>query len=432
MKHFPAIPAGRVESAIATIAFMLLFPGFFFYHTLLGTGMMGAFLGGYYGPVSVLLTLPLSLVYAYQLKRDPRRLAMIDLYFGVFLVYFFMVVVVNGIAGANPAIVSKHLLEITFWTNLFIIFKTIDFTGKYFRLAAIASLLAMSAIVFMFQQDGAFYLGAMGMSQNEDALATYQGFSRSYQFAYMAVIAFTPALSLRVVLYALAAATLFLNTARSEFVAALFVIPIIELYYSRQKLIFVLVFALIVALIAINFDDIVSSLPHNRILELLDLSQSTSANKRHYLSVYAMQSIAASPIFGDYASYPPGLYSHNILSAWVDVGLFGMVYLMAMLILPAAWMFFKEYFSRKPNSYFLLAFSMACVTVMLLIESHYFTDTLIGATFGAFSKYSYQRRYGGRRAAAARPAAPRAPALRPVMAPPIPLPSPAEAFHGHP
>jgi hypothetical protein len=68
----------------------------------------------------------------------------------------------------------------------------------------------------------------------------------------------------------------------------------------------------------------------NRILELLDLSQSTSANKRHHLTVYAMQTIAAHPILGDYASYKPGYYSHNVLSAWVDLGLFGFVYLLAI------------------------------------------------------------------------------------------------------
>ena len=36
------------EQLLLNSAFFLLFPGFFYYHTLLGTGTTGAFLGGYF------------------------------------------------------------------------------------------------------------------------------------------------------------------------------------------------------------------------------------------------------------------------------------------------------------------------------------------------------------------------------------------------
>jgi hypothetical protein len=388
----------RLGRAIAGLGFLLLFPGFFYYHTLLGTGATGAFLGGYFTPVSLVFLLPQIALYVYTVQRDPHRLASVDIYFGVFLLYFAVIVAVNGINGANPAIIVNHLLGMMFLVGTFIQFKFIDFSGKVFYPLALVCLLAMSAIVFIFSVDGVFYLGALGIARDADSLATYQGFSRSYLMTFLVVITYTRLLSLRLVLYGLGAASLFLNTARSEFVALLFAMPIIEFYHSRQKLYFVLALAMLFALIYMNLDLILTELPNNRILELLDLSRSTSANKRHHLSVHAMQTIAAYPILGDYASYAPGYYSHNILSAWVDLGLFGFIYVMAMLILPAIPMFIKEFFAGRNCSDFILAFSLVCVTVLLLLSSHYFTDMLIGATVGAYSKYRYGKKHVQHRA----------------------------------
>jgi hypothetical protein len=60
----------------------------------------------------------------------------------------------------------------------------------------------------------------------------------------------------------------------------------------------------------------------------------------------------------------------------------------------------------------MLGFGMAAVTVLLLLTSHYFTDMLIGATLGAYSKYLYERKYGQYRAPDRRPPAPPHPDFR--------------------
>jgi hypothetical protein len=390
--------ADRREQLLLNVAFFLLFPGFFYYHTLLGTGTTGAFLGGYFSPIAILFVLPLVLVYYTRLRRDPRRLSAIDLHYGLFNAYFVAVIVVNAAAGANPTIVAHHLGGILFMVDTFVLFTCLDFDQPLFRWTGLASLAAMSSIVFSFSVNGVFYLGPLGMAQDADALATYQGFSRSYLFTFLPVIAHTRSLPLRLVLYASGAATLFVNTARSEFAALLFAIPIIELYFSRHKMVFIGVAVILGLAVWSHMDEIVASLPDNRVLELLDLSQSTSANKRHHLTVYARHTIADHPLLGDYASYAPGYYSHNVLSAWVDLGLFGFVYLLAITVVPAIPMFFKEYLAGRRRSEFILGFALACVTVLLLISSHYFTDMLVGATLGAYSQYRFERKYGKYRA----------------------------------
>jgi hypothetical protein len=400
---------------IANSAFIALFPGFFFYHSLLGTGTTGAFLGGYFSPVSIFFALPLAIVFSNHYTRTSCQLSALEIYAFIFLIYFLTVVVFNGIAGANRAIVVNHLLCIVFMINAFIIFTIIDFGSPIFRMTLLAALIGMSSIAFSYSVNGVFYLGAQGFAKDADSLATYQGFARSYLVTFLPLIAFTRSLLFRLALYGLAIATLFVNTARSEFAALLFVIPIIEFYFSRRKVILFISALLICIWLNNHLDQLLAALPDNRILELADLSHSTSANKRHHLNAHALNTVTAHPLLGDYASYAPGHYAHNILSAWVDLGLFGFIYLIAILIVPAIPMFIREYFLDRQNGNFILGFSLVCSTSLLLATSHYFTDMLIGATLGAYMQYQHGRKYGKHRAPDVSPSAARYPDLRKAM-----------------
>lgn len=408
----------RVERIILISAFLLLFPGFFFYNFLLGTGRIRAILGGYFATVSLLFVLPLVLFYIRQIKLAPHRLVQSELYFGIFLAYFAALVAVHGANGANPVIVTSHILGIMYMANTLIMTKMIDFGHAEFRIPAILCLLGMSVIVTANSVDGTFRMDELGAAKDPDSLATYQGFARSYLVTFLPVIAFTRSLPLRAFLYASGAVTLFLNTARSEFVAFLLAIPIIEFYFARRKFLFTLVLVSLAALIGMKFEQILDQLPQTRILELADLAHSSSALARQRLTDHAIQTISNSPIFGDYASYAPGHYSHNILSAWVDLGIFGFVFLLAILIVPAISMVFTGLFSRQVNCEFLLPFTFACVAILLVVKSHYFIEMLIGATVGSYSKYQYGRRSARHRPPIPGPSAPAFPHRRNSVAQP--------------
>ena len=408
-------PQHRREQLIANAAFFALFPGFFFYHTLLGTGTTGAFLGGYFSPVSIAFLLPLTYILARNYSRTSRRISTLEIHSTTFLAYFIIVIFCNSVAGANRSIVINHVLCIIFIVNTFIIFTIIDFSSFLFRISALAAVLGMSCIAFIYSVDGVFYLGALGIAKDADSLATYQGFARSYLVTFLPLISFTRHLLIRLGLYGLAIATLFINTARSEFVALLFVIPIIEFYFSRKKMLFLLTTILVCVWINLYIEQLMSAVPHNRILELLDLSHSTSASKRHHLNAHALQTVTAHPFLGDYASYAPGYYAHNILSAWVDLGLFGFMYLLLILIFPAIPMFLREYMAGKRNGNFILGFSLMCSTSLLLIKSHYFTDMLIGATLGAYAQYQYGRKHDKHRTPDVGPSASRYPDIHQAM-----------------
>lgn len=395
MTTFP-IPGSRLERATLTAAFLALFPGFFFYHFLLGTGKIHAFLGGYFAPVSLAFAFPIFMFYIRQLRQNRSCLLPNELYYGGFLAFICVVAIINGANGKNMVIVIAHLLGALYMANTFIMFKMIDFAHPDVRYPATLCLLGMSAIIFSYSVDGVFRMDAMGLALDPSALSTYQGLARSYLVNCLCVVAYTRSLPLRVFFYVIGAISLFLNTARSEFVALLFTVPFIEFYFSKHKILFAIVLGLIASLITINLDHLLSMMPDNRIMELLDLSHSTSAIARRHLAELAMRTISAYPIFGDYASYAPGHYAHNIMSAWVDLGIFGFIYLVALLAFPTISMLVNGYFSKEDNGDLVLGFSMGCAVILLLIKSHFFTDMLVGAMLGAYTQYKLKKRYARR------------------------------------
>ena len=369
------------------LAFLLLFPGFFFYQTLIGMGVMGAFLGGYFSIISIGLFPPLVYVYYAGIKASFYRVASTDLHFGFFLFYFFAIVATNAAFGANPTIVKTHLLSILYFINIYLIFKHSDFSERKTIATTLASLLLMSATIFFFSQEGSFQPGQFGDPTSPDSVATYQELARSYVMTFVTVICFTRVLAVRLVLYAIAVAALFLNGARSELVAALFLFPTIELYRAKHWLPFLYLVLLVLALASIGPKLMANHFPESRVWELFDLSRSSSATARHELTEHALHTIAENPVLGAYASYPPGGYSHNILSAWVDLGLFGFVYMLLMLVGTAIALCSRGWLIRPRSGQFLLAWSLICISLLLLVTAKTFDDMFTGAAMGAYANY---------------------------------------------
>jgi hypothetical protein len=378
---------------VAHVAFILLFPGFFFYQTLLGVGIIRAYLGGYFSAIAFLFLLPLAWHYFLAVKKNRDYFQKTDFYFILFAIYYCIVLLANFAAGANASIVQRYAATLIFCIDVYIIFRMIDLTNKQFMLAATGSLLLMSAITFYFSIDGFFYLRSLDEASNPESLATYQGFARSYIFTFLVVVATVKAVGGRLLLYALAIISLFLNGARSEFSAVLFIVPIIELYYAKHKL-YSVAFAFFLSVwLGTNADSLLGMLPETRILQLFDLSHSSSGAAREQLSIDAWRTITNNPIFGDFASYPDGHYAHNILCGWVDFGLIGVLFFAALLVFPAVALFANGYFARTKSGDFILACSFSCIAILWALTAKAVPDMSIGAALGAFAKYRYATRY---------------------------------------
>lgn len=381
-------------AGVIHLAFLLLFPGFFFYQTLLGLGLISAFLGGYFTLVALVLTPPLIFSFRAAVKARKIVVSQLDLFCLLFIIYWCLILAINVAGGADTMIAQRHLQSIIFCVDTYIIFRMSDFNHKKLIVLLVVSLLAMSAITIYMSIDGFFYLQALGQSKNPENLATYQGFARSYIYTYLVLVSLARSMGARLILYGLATTTLFLNGARSEFSAVLFSIPLIELYYTKHK--FAVFIAIIVVLMGfmMNAEAIVNMLPENRTLQLLDLSHSSSVMARQNLSRDAWRTITQNPIFGDFASYPDGHYAHNVLGAWVDFGIVGFVFFSALLIWPAFLLFANGFFHRAKSAEFIVAISFTCITILWALTAKNVPDMSVGAALGAFAKYYYGRRSG--------------------------------------
>lgn len=376
------------------LGFLLLFPGFFIYQTLLGLGVIRAYLGGYFSVIAFGLFFPLIWYYFVASRKNRRYFFKTDLYFLAFAAYYSLVLVANFGVGSNAPLAQKYVASLVFCVDVYIIFRMMDIGDRLFIMAASAALLLMSVITVYFSIDGFFYLKNLDEASNPESMATYQGFARSYVYTFLIVIATVRSVAGRLPMYGLATATLFLNGARSEFSAVLFIIPIIELYHAKNKLNSAALAFFLAIWIGANFEAIVGMLPENRILQLFDLSHSSSSAAREQLSVDAWNTIVRNPVFGDFGSYADGHYAHNILCAWVDFGLIGFVILAALLVWPAVRLFSNGFFLSAKSCEFVVALSFSCIGILWAVTAKAVPDMSIGAALGAFARYRYLARNG--------------------------------------
>ncbi|HEX7649393.1 MAG TPA: hypothetical protein VF450_18490, partial [Noviherbaspirillum sp.] len=265
------------NSTLASLSFLMLFPFFFFYHTALALQLVPPVLGGYFSPVSLALAPLLFLGYVSGIHRDKALFTGIDQAFLAFLVYFLLLVSINSIfLNADGEVVSSHFISILHFAVIFIIFKLTDFRSKRFWWSALACWIVMTVIIFNLSSDGFFYLREQEDSVNQDYVATYQGFGRSYFVTVLILIPFVKAVPLRIVIYTLSVAALFVNGSRSEFVATLLGIALIEILNARHRLLILCVSMLLVAFVAGYSSELMQLLPDNRTLQLLDLSEASS------------------------------------------------------------------------------------------------------------------------------------------------------------
>lgn len=380
----------------AEAAFVVLIPGFFFYQTALGLGLIPPFLGGYFSSVGA-MTLPF-LVFAYLRKilQDPGFLTWMDRLFFLFLLYFLFVVALHASQGADRVIVTTHIAAILHFIVVYIIFRISEFDSRGIKYLLMACLAGMSLLIFSYSVDGIFYLRVHGDAVNKEAVSTYQSFALVYLLTFSAVVPFVRRSWLRLLLYGMGVQALFLNGARSEFLGLILAIAMLEFIYSTGSLsrsLFFLGASCAVFLSAPAAGGLAALLPNNRVFGLLSFESSTSWQGRVIVSEAAKRTIAAHPILGSYASYPPGEYAHNFLSAWVDLGLFGFVYLGLLVTVPLLVLSF-EFASpsrRKLAGNFALAFILGVVTVMLLLTAKTFTYMVIGAGAGAYASYRHRR-----------------------------------------
>ncbi len=388
----------KILENYSCLAFFLLFPGFFIYHTLVGLGILPPFLGGFFGVVSISL-FPLFIILFFKVHGFKNtNYCRFDMIFYLILILILFTSVINYFFDKPENYVSEMLVwsmsGVLFMANNYLIARTIPFHSNFFRIILFISLLLTALIVF-------FNIGPYGIFDlrsnfvNIDSVASYQGFARSLVVVSFLLLILFKDKRLNLLVFTVSSVALFFNGARTELVLFIFSSVVTLLYFNflsiKKMFLSLLSFFLILICTILFYHELLKILPDNRILQLLDISLSSSYKARVEIFENGMNLIKNSPLIGDYGGYTVmggiGFYPHNVLSAWVNIGFFGFslylisFFLIAFTLLVGINNKYRNYSEMKA----LLLFSV--FTISALILSKDYSYMLVGLMFGFCSRF---------------------------------------------
>lgn len=372
------------------VALFVLLPGFFVYQTMLALGVIPAFVGGYFSAACIAV-LPFVLMFYVCGLIGSGKIQVLDIVYFLFLIYITVTALAHHSQGAASYLLEWHLISVVQMLCVYIVFRgVLPGLGNHARWYIITTVL-LSAVVFTLSSEGAF--NPRGLSDDHTGLVSYQGFALVLFLLSCLSIGSTPARWLRIVLYIVFAAALYLNGARSEFAGFIVFSILFEFFISRHRIlafVFILGFAAIVTMMLIFG---VVELPSNRVANLVNLEVDNSARVRDELSLSGFSKIMDSPLFGDYGAYEQGFYIHNILSAWMDLGFAGFFLFLSLTCIPPALLFWKIINSAKVDARACMVLAMLCACLILLVFGKYFTYLVSPACLGLYSSLSNAKYY---------------------------------------
>lgn len=326
------LPFEQFGTSTTAVSFLLLFPGFFFYHFAAGAGLVPRFLGGWFGPLSVVLLG----VYSVLLILVPLYLRGRSLL--VFVLFAILVVTVLCWLGAHhvlgagyqghPVVQRQVLALVVLWLALFMmgLYWPEDSPPLTGALSLALPLIIVLTVLNTNVESLLFSLAYEGTAGEN--VTTYQGFARS--LAITAIVLLSIRSDSRLLLPAVFAtcATLFLIGARSELYGFAIVSPIIAWFgvKARPKFTFLLASAGVIAvtvLVVTNWSSLAQSRPLQVVASLQDIG---SFQQRRTFLMAGLEDIGANVLTGTFAGHyerfgSVGTYIHNFLSAWRQFGL---------------------------------------------------------------------------------------------------------------
>lgn len=374
----------RIEK-FAVLAFVLLFPGAFFYHVGTGIGYIPHVLGGYISYVGAAI-LSVFLANSLLATIKDRTVKKYDLSFYIFIILFGSISAISYINGYHIENAQSNFLLFINLIACFYIFKGINLTDQTFKKTILTSTLLMSATILYLSSGGRFSIELL--SETPESVASYQTFAIAYICPLALSIGKTETRLYRNAIFALGMICLYLNSARSEFVGLVIFFLVFEASASKYRIITPVIAIALATIALVALVSIDPEMADNRITQLMDLSKDESSNVRDAISREGLEKILASPVFGDYGNYEPGYYIHNILSAWQELGIFGFAYFIFLIYSPTKRFAVSALMYGDRSRGTALCLGMLAATIVLLIFGKYFAYPLVAVALGmASSEY---------------------------------------------
>ena len=372
-----------ISHYLASCAFLLLFPGFFFYHFAIARGYIPP-LGGYFGVVAVLCFPPLALVYLknHQLKLN-RTLSLFILINAHILFILICNYILDKPHGYSTDMAVWSVSGILFNLVVFLIGSQVNFP-RLLNANFFALILMFIVVVLNVGEHGIFYVKLEAV--DESVVASYQGFARSLVFVSLILTAaFIDNSKKFALVFIISFIALFLNGSRTDFalyIASSLIMYLLHMPKSPKDMLLLIGGIVALFFLSINLAD---TYPESRILQLFLLQESTSFQGRSELNEYGWSLVSDSPLIGNYGMYINlggiGNYPHNLLSAWVNLGIIGfLLYIILLFLLLKSALF--RYEVNSTNLTFRIYFIFTLFAVASIILSRDYNDMSIGFSVG--------------------------------------------------
>ena len=323
--------------------YFILFPAYFAYHWSAMNSWSPLFIGGYINEMSALVLVGALLYFFKQIIRRVRSskdFNAIDISFTVFMVWFLFITLVHAGFATALGVTKNHIASIIQLLACFIAFRVYPYYEglRSRQFLTYFTAIFTIAVLYAAKQD---LIGTVMVSSSDTHFATYQGLARAYLFTAVLSVTHLSRLIYRFVAYLLVFFVLFLLGSRSEIVGSMILFLVFEVMYSQRRVFTALVAIAITIsaafVISISIEQLQDLFPENRMLYLILLGESDgSVLERSHQIQWAWKSIADSPLMGDYGIYErqsnSGAYAHNWISAWVDLGILGVLLFWSIFI----------------------------------------------------------------------------------------------------
>lgn len=371
---------------LGTVSLLLMLPGFFFYHSLVSSGLIPAFLGGYSSAVASLLMPALLIGYVQHLGKSAANRTLTDAAFIGFCGYYLGILLLQLATGARGGAVSDQIGVIPQFLSLFMATVLAPLHDRRMRFALLISFAVMSAIIFLNIDEGVFIMGLLTDDLADGSVATYQAYGFVYSVVLVLLIGQVEDTRLRILVYVVGLPALFLNGARTELVGVALMAPLLEFALTSAKLRAATWAVVTLALLAASLPILADMFPDSRtVLLFLDYGDDRSASERAEMLAHGLQSISDHPWFGDFANYPPGAHIHNWLSAWVDLGLVGFVIYAGLQVGPFLHIACARRW-RLHEPVFRLPFLLLGLSLLFALTAKHFTHQLLPIALGAYTR----------------------------------------------
>ena len=413
----------KTSKTVAIISFVLLFPGFLFYHQFLAMGLIPRFAAGFFGYVSLGALLAFLVLLPWDtdwLKKNAgNRYVQWVLVFLVFTSVWTLAhyLILSGDYITKASVQS--LETVIFWSCLFLVGLLLPVEARSLRwLLCISFAVILAYLLYFFiGSDSSTYYARRIYGGTAD-VATYQGFGRSVLFTLLLLLAVFNSFRARAVLMLGGVFVLFMLISRSDFYAFLAVSAVLCVIYGIKQpkyLLLLLLVSLEVVLLAVpdiaprveifqetRTPEKVAPAPDSsavqaetqpapaedaapprlrRQFEVLDIPSSKSWAGRLALQKKALGQIAENPLMGKFGGHVltedtgrharghTGRYAHNALSAWVSYGLAGFLIYVSLTLYGFLVSARNVILKQRHEPIWIFAFMLSFVCLLLIIVS---------------------------------------------------------------